>query len=327
MAADMSLAELLIYRGSSPKPDDFDAYWQRGLGELERQSLAYELVPADFGTPLVDCFHLYFTGVGGARVHCKLARPKRTQVSGPGLAIFHGYACDSGDWMEKVGYAAHGFTVIGMDCRGQGGDSQDNLTVKGTTIRGHIIRGLDDPDPDRLYYRNVFLDTVQTVRILMSMDTVDPERIGVYGYSQGGALATACAALEPRVRAAVPVYPFLSDFKRAWQTGVATTAYEELVYFFRFFDPHHVREEELFRKLGYIDIQNLADRIRAQVLWVTGLTDTVCPPSTQFAAYNKIRSEKELLVYHEFGHEALPYLSDRMFRTFMERLGGGAEPA
>nr|WP_237087988.1 acetylxylan esterase [Paenibacillus bovis] len=27
---------------------------------------------------------------------------------------------------------------------------------KGTTIRGHFIRGIDDPDPDKLYFRNVF---------------------------------------------------------------------------------------------------------------------------------------------------------------------------
>lgn len=100
--------------------------------------------------------------------------------------MFHGYSCDSGDWFDKVSYAAHGFTVLAMDCRGQGGLSEDNLQVQGTTVREYIIRGIDDPDPDRLYYRNVFLDTVQTVRILMSMEQVDPERIGAFGCSQGG---------------------------------------------------------------------------------------------------------------------------------------------
>lgn len=72
-----------------------------------------------------------------------------------------------------------------------------------------------------------------------------------------------------------------------------------------------LREDEIFNKLGYIDVQNLADRIRARVVFVTGLSDIVCPPSTQFAVYNKIASEKDLLVYHEYGHEYLPYLSYR----------------
>ncbi|MEK3946767.1 acetylxylan esterase [Paenibacillus sp. FSL H3-0310] len=318
MGSDMNLSQLKEYNGSSPKPDDFEQFWERALRDLDAQPLDYELEPAEFVSELAECFHLYFTGVGGARIHCKYVRPKNSvHKKGPGVVMFHGYSCDSGDWMEKVAYAAHGISVLAMDCRGQGGLSEDNLTVKGTTIRGHIIRGMDDPNPDNLYYRNVFLDTAQTARVLMSMDEVDPERVGAFGLSQGGALTVACAALEPRIKIALPVYPFLSDYKRAWELDITTSAYEEINYYFRFFDPHHLREDEIFNRLGYIDIQNLAKRIQAKVLWVTGLSDTICPPSTQFAAYNKILASKELMVYYEYGHEYLPYLADRALELFM----------
>ncbi|AIQ16866.1 acetyl esterase [Paenibacillus sp. FSL H7-0357] len=318
MTNERSLSQLKAYGGSSPKPEDFDLFWERALNDLNAQPLDYELVPAEFTSELAECFHLYFTGVGGARVHCKYVRPKKAaQGKGPGVVMFHGYSCDSGDWMEKVTYAAHGISVLAMDCRGQGGPSEDNLTVQGTTIRGHIIRGIDDPNPDNLYYRNVFLDTAQTARILMAMPEVDPARVGAFGLSQGGGLTVACASLEPRIAIAVPVYPFLSDYKRAWETNITTSAYEEINYYFRFFDPHHLREDEIFNRLGYIDIQNLADRIQAKVLWVTGLADTICPPSTQFAAYNKITASKDLMVYYEYGHEYLPYLADRTLQTFM----------
>ncbi|WP_339172482.1 alpha/beta fold hydrolase [Paenibacillus sp. FSL H7-0943] len=318
MGSDMNLSQLKEYNGSSPKPDDFEQFWERALRDLDAQPLDYELEPAEFVSELAECFHLYFTGVGGARIHCKYVRPKNSvHKKGPGVVMFHGYSCDSGDWMEKVAYAAHGISVLAMDCRGQGGLSEDNLTVKGTTIRGHIIRGMDDPNPDNLYYRNVFLDTAQTARVLMSMDEVDPERVGAFGLSQGGALTVACAALEPRIKIALPVYPFLSDYKRAWELDITTSAYEEINYYFRFFDPYHLREDEIFNRLGYIDIQNLAERIQAKVLWVTGLSDTICPPSTQFAAYNKILASKELMVYYEYGHEYLPYLADRALELFM----------
>ncbi|WP_339238625.1 alpha/beta fold hydrolase [Paenibacillus sp. FSL R5-0517] len=317
---DMSLEQLKKYSGSSPKPEDFDAYWSLALAELDAQSLEYELIPAAFTSPLAECFHLYFPGVGGARIHGKLVRPIAASIDdkGQAMAMFHGYSGDSGDWFDKITYAAHGITVLALDCRGQGGLSEDNLQVKGTTLRGHIIRGIDDPDPNKLYFRNVFLDTVQTVRILMSMPHVDAERVGVYGCSQGGALATACASLEPRVKLAVPVYPFLSDYRQAWELGASTSAYEELVYYFRLFDPNHEREDAIFNKLGYIDISNLAERIQAKVLFVTGLADTICPPSTQFATYNRIRSEKELVVYHEYGHEYIPGLSDRTLQAFLD---------
>ena len=44
-----------------------------------------------------------------------------------------------------------------------------------------------------------------------------------------------------------------------------------------------------------------------------GLNDRICPPSTQFAAYNKIPSTKSLRIYPDFGHENLPGNSDAIF--------------
>lgn len=192
--------------------------------------------------------------------------------------------------MDKLGYAAEGFTILALDCRGQGGLSIDTSQVKGTTLKGHIIRGIEEESPEKLYYRNVFLDTVQAARILFSMENIDAERVGVYGASQGGALAVVCSALEPRIKKTVAVYPFLSDYRRAWDLDIANSAYEEIHYYFKFIDPAHEREAELFNKLGYIDIQHLADRIKSQVLWAVGMEDNICPPSTQFAVYNKIKS-------------------------------------
>lgn len=317
MHLDMPLEQLKTYLGKSPKPADFDEYWDRALAELDSASLDYELVKADIEAPGVECFNLYFTGVGGAKIRCMLARPAEQKTAGPGILLFHGYSSSSGDWFDKIGYAALGFTVLAMDCRGQGGYSTDTLLVEGTNLRGHIIRGLDDPNPDHLYYRHVFLDTAHAARILMSMETVDEKRVGVYGVSQGGALAIACAALQPDVKEVVAVYPFLSDFRRVWEMDIQNTAYEEIAYFFRQFDPAHEREEEIFNRLGYIDIQNLADRIKANVLWVTAMRDMVCPPSTQFAAYNKIRSNKEMLIYYEYGHEYLLGLADIALKRFL----------
>ena len=46
----------------------------------------------------------------------------------------------------------------------------------------------------------------------------------------------------------------------------------------------------------------------------TGLMDTICPPRTQFAAYNKITSKKNMVIYPDFGHEGLPGLNDQAFQ-------------
>ena len=309
---DMPLAELECYEGRNPRPADMDAYWDKALAEMQAIDPQVELVPHALDAPFAECFDLYFTGVGGARVHAKYLRPAGTRAPHPALLQFHGYSSNSGDWSDKLGYVARGFSVAALDCRGQGGLSEDAGGVRGNTLRGHIIRGLDDV-PERLLFRQIFLDTAQLAGIVMGMPEVDPERVGATGGSQGGGLTLACAALEPRVRRAAPVYPFLSDYLRVWEMDLDVAAYDELRAYFRLFDPLHEREAQVFERLGYIDVQHLAPRIRADVLMAVGLMDTICPPSTQFAAYNKIRAPKQMRIYPDYGHEGLPGLSDRIF--------------
>jgi cephalosporin-C deacetylase len=45
--------------------------------------------------------------------------------------------------------------------------------------------------------------------------------------------------------------------------------------------------------------------------------DTVCPPSSQFAVYNKILSPKVMTVYPDFGHEPLPGINDQVFQFML----------
>lgn len=320
MLIDKPIEELRKYLGSSPRPDDFDAYWEESLAELAAIPPELELIPAEFQAPNARCFDLWFTGTGNARIHAKLLRPVNAAPKHPAVVQFHGYSGNSGDWSDKLNYVSAGFTVASLDVRGQGGPSQDVTPVNGTTLRGHIIRGVDDPDPKKLLFRNIFLDTARLTYLVMGMDEVDPTRVGAMGGSQGGGLTLACAGLVPELNRAAAAFPFLSDYRRVWNMDLAKDAYDELKYYFRWFDPTHEREEAFFQRLGYIDVQNLAPRIRARIFMATGLMDTVCPPSTQFAAFNKITAPKEQVFYHDFGHEGLPGCNDRFFRFMMGML-------
>jgi cephalosporin-C deacetylase len=324
---DMPFEKLKTYQGQNPRPDDFDEFWDQAIAEMKAVDPQVELVPADFQTSFAECFDMYFTGVGDARIHAKLLRPKILQQAQrpqddksphPAILMFHGYSGSAGDWSDKLGYVAQGYTVAAMDCRGQGGRSEDKGGVTGWTLRGHIIRGLEGP-PEKLLYRQIFLDTAQLANIVMAMPDVDADRVGATGGSQGGGLTLACVALEPRIKLAAPVFPFLCDYQRVWDIDMDKDAYDELREYFRKFDPRHEQEEAVFTKLGYIDVQHLAPRIQAEVLMGTGLMDTVCPPSTQFAAYNKIKARKSMTIYPDFGHENLPGHSDIIFQ-FMAKL-------
>ena len=51
----------------------------------------------------------------------------------------------------------------------------------------------------------------------------------------------------------------------------------------------------------------------------TGLMDVTCPPSTQFAMYNKLTCNKKVLIYPDYGHEGIIDMADRIFE-FMATL-------
>ncbi|MDQ8209113.1 alpha/beta fold hydrolase [Coraliomargarita sp. SDUM461003] len=314
---DKPLHELLEYHSSNPKPADFNAFWDRGLTELKAIDPQIAYTEVAFQAPYAKCQSIHFTGTGDARVHAKLATPlKASAKPGPALVMFHGYSGASANWTDMLAYVAAGYTVAALDCRGQGGQSEDIVPTKGNTLHGHIIKGLDDA-PEKMYYRNVFLDTARLAQIVMTMDTVDADRVGAMGGSQGGALALACGALEPRIQRIYSQYPFLSDYKRVWNMDLDQNAYVGLRDYFRRFDPLHQREDAIFEKLGYIDVSHLSARIQAEVLMGITLMDNICPPSTQFAAFNAIQSPKHKLIYPDFGHEALPGAPEASFKFMM----------
>ena len=49
-----------------------------------------------------------------------------------------------------------------------------------------------------------------------------------------------------------------------------------------------------------------------------GLMDQICPPSTQYAAYNKISAPKRTVIYPDYGHEMPPGLADMIFQWMLE---------
>lgn len=315
MLVDMPVEELFKYQGRNPKPADFDEFWDRSLAELAAVDPAVELVKADIEFPFAECYHLYFRGVDGAKIHAKYAKPVNPPMNGLPVVVFHGYGGDSGEWLAAAEKAAMGCPCAAIDVRSQGFESECDKGIYHNG-NGQIFRDLDR-EPENLIYRNIFLDCARLARVVAELNGA--KHVIATGGSQGGALATACAALAPDVvKTAIIAFPFLSDYKRVWEMDLAKNAYDEIRQYFRKYDPRHEREEEIFTKLGYTDIQFLAPRIKADVLMATGLMDTVCPPSTQFAMYNKITSKKEVLFYPDFGHEGLPGFGDITYKRIIE---------
>ena len=156
-----------------------------------------------------------------------------------------------------------------------------------------------------LFFKDIYLDAYQLIEIISKLPNVDETKLYSYGASQGGALALVASALNARIQKVATIYPFLADFKRVLELGDNCEPYNEFFRYFKFKDPLHETEEEILDTLSYIDIKNFAHRIQVPVLFVTGLEDEICPPSTQFAVYNRLNSLKRHYILPEYGHEAL----------------------
>ncbi|MDR2201471.1 MAG: acetylxylan esterase [Clostridiales bacterium] len=310
---DMPAEQLFAYKGSNPKPADFERFWRDGLKEVAALDPQTRTVKKDINVKNYVFNDLFFRSVKNSTIYAKYTAPLVSDKKLPVVLLFHGYGGCSREFFSTLSYASQGFIVLAMDCRGQAGLSEDYNPVRGTTQSGLIVRGLDDPDPANLYFRNVFLDTVQLVKIAKRLPNADADRIYAFGGSQGGALTVACAALNGSdVKKAACMHPFLSDYKRIWEMDLAVDAYGDVTDYIRKFAPLPALQDKVWEKLGYIDIQHLAPRISADVLWATGLMDNICPPSSQFAAYNKITSRKDIVLYTNHRHEGLPGIEDRI---------------
>lgn len=315
---DMPVEKLLKYQGISPCPEDIDQYWDSALAEMNAVEHNAEFIKKEYPSKAADMYDLFYTGTKNARIHAKVAVPKNEKGKMPAVLMFHGLSGYSGNWSDLLKYVSQGYVAAYMDVRGQGGPSEDVGAVAGTTYTTPFTRGLDG-DKHNLLMRDVFLDTALLAKIIMGLDYVDENRIGTIGGSQGGALSVACACLVPEIKRCAAMYPYLSDYKRVYEMDLNKGAYEGLSYYFRHFDPMHERFDEIYEKLGYIDIQNLAKRMKAELIMFTGLMDTTCPPSTQFAMYNKVNSEKNVVFFPEYGHEALKGAEDISFE-FLSKL-------
>jgi cephalosporin-C deacetylase len=154
-------------------------------------------------------------------------------------------------------------------------------------------------DPKTYYYRRVFTDAVRAIETAQRCADVDAERIAVTGGSQGGGITLAAAGLVPEVKVAMPDVPFLCHYRRATQL-IDNLPYGEITNYCKV---HRDKVEKVFNTLSYFDGMSFSARAKAQALFSVGLMDTICPPSTVYAAYNHYAGPKQIRMYEYNNHE------------------------
>jgi cephalosporin-C deacetylase len=301
MFTDLPEEQLRTYRSTQREPDDFDEFWSRTLIASRSRGQPMMVVRAESPLTTVDVYDVSFPGFEGDPVRGWLRVPAGAVGPLPAVVQFVGYGGGRGAAVENLLWASAGFVHFQMDTRGQGsmwsaGDTPD-LHGSGPQSPGFMTRGIESPES--YYYRRLITDAVRAVDAVRDHPIVDPTRVSVLGFSQGGGLALAVSGLVPDINACFTFVPFLCDFPRAI-TFTDREPYREIG---RYLAVHRERSDTVHMTLSYFDGVNFAARGRAPAYFSTALMDATCPPSTVFGAFNSYGGDKEIVVWPYNAHE------------------------
>lgn len=149
------------------------------------------------------------------RVFAYVGRPDRAREGAgpfPGVVLVHG---GGGQAFKKWAnhWAQRGYVAIAMDTAGNGPGKvrlADGGPDQADTIK---FRDFDAAEMRDMWTYHAVADVILAHSLLRSLPDVDPERTALTGISWGGYLTCITAGIDPRFKAAVPVYGcgFLHD--------------------------------------------------------------------------------------------------------------------
>ncbi|MBI3967614.1 MAG: acetylxylan esterase [Chloroflexi bacterium] len=268
------------------------AFWEETRAQLDRVPVDAEVsqLPERSGREYAT-YGIRLRSFGDVHVRAWLSTPLQLPPGRrhPAVLVTPGYSMEPTIRAELV---LRGYAVLTLPPRGQG-ESGVEWRLPALT---KLTFSLDDPQ--QFYYRGAYMDCVRGIDYLSAHPDVDPDRIGVWGRSQGGAYTLATAALDRRVRVAVAEEPFLSNFPVGCQLD--TPPFNELRDYFR---AHPDERERGLATLAYFDVMNLAELVRCPTLVNVGLKDEVCPYETIRPAFDRLPGLKSLMVYPELDHQ------------------------
>jgi cephalosporin-C deacetylase-like acetyl esterase len=281
---------------AAENPPDFDAFWASAREALAKLPIDARLTPGKPDQPQ----NVGYDAAGSSRFYGILAVPT---AEGKFPAVMNPPGAGVRPYRGLVELAGKGFITLQVGIHGIPVDISvevyDSLRAGAfDSGRGYAVFNLDDPE--RYYYRRVYLGCLRANDFLVGHPKWDGKNLVVTGGSQGGALTITTAGLDPRVTALAPYYPALSDM-----TGYVKGRAGGWPHIFREEKDGH-RTPAKIRTAAYYDVVNFARRVKAPGLYSWGWNDEVCPPTSMHAAYNVVTAPKQLLLAMETGHNTVP---------------------
>ncbi len=302
-------------RPSLPVPDDFDSFWDENKKRLAKVDLDAKLTPVASNRKDVNCFDVQVACVAPAPVSGYLALPKDAQPKSlPAILWVHGAGVRSSSLANAIQGAGAGMLSMDINAHGIPNGRPAEFYRELTLGRLKNYRHDGRESRETSYFTGMFLRLVRAIDFLTSRPEWDGRVMAVIGHSQGGGQALVAGGIDPRVTMIAAGVPAICD--HSGRAAGRMAGWPKLVPI----GPDGQPDAKILAASRYVDAVNFASRCRAEAILSVGFIDTVCPPSSCYAAYNALQGEKQIINEPGMGHAAPRHIQNAFFKRILRHV-------
>lgn len=269
-----------------PRPDDFDAWWEKKLAALDAIPANPKLEQTNVDVSGIEYYKITLDNINGTHVHGQLAKPAREGKFPALLQLqYAGVYPLQRAWVTdraKAGWLA--LNVLAHDM-----PIDDQEEIRRLARAGlNNYQAIGNTNRETSYFLRMYLGDCQALKYLVGRPDWDGKTLIVMGDSMGGQQSFATVGLigeKLKVTAMIVHVPSGADVGA--RSKGRTMAY-----------PNWPDRPEIIETARYFDGVNFAPRIKTASLVSVGLFDGTSPPTGVISAFNLVRGPKELLPLH-----------------------------
>ena len=270
---------------ATPRPDDFDAFWDAKLAAQAKIPINPVLTKVDTDVPGVE-LNMFVLDAFGSKTHGYISKPK-TEGKFPALIQLQYAGVYALNAHAAAQHAADGWLFINVD-------SHDKLPSDPAGNTPRAYQSVGNSDREKSYFLNMYLRDSRALDYLLTRPDWDGKTIVLTGGSMGGQQSLVLAGLRPdKITAALVCVPAGADTNGDLHGRKAG------------YPNWPSNNPEVMAASRYFDTINFASRIKAPVMAGMGFIDTISPPAGVWTELNQIQGPKEVLPMIESEHDNL----------------------
>lgn len=297
-------------RSATPKPADFDQFWQNAKDELAKVKPEFKMTELKDSTKdHRRVFEIEMKSIDNLTIRGYMTVPitSNTHKKFAVLLGLPGYQVG----LSPMFGTDEDLAVITLNVRGQGNSSDVLHRPRDEFIFYHL------DDKNKYVMRGVIMDCVRCIDFIFSRPELNHDQIEVSGGSMGGFLSLATASLDKRVALCASQNPILTDVHHL--DGIVDWPITDIKKYVR--TVPGLTLEKVIDNLEYFDTKNFATNITCPTLLGIGLLDNFVPPTNAFALYNNITAKKHIIIFKNLGHEVATKYKDYEGRWSRDAFG------